>query len=70
MDRSIPVSLVVGPGNAFVAGQAAAALAVHAAIPRLIGDAEDVVFVLSAVFVILLEAILVGRGGNLLVFCL
>lgn len=60
MDRSIPVSLVIRVGYAFIAWQIATTLAVHTAIPRLIGDAEDVVFVLSAVLVVLLEAIMVG----------
>ena len=68
MDRSIPVSLVVGAGNAFVAGQAAAALAVHAAVPRLVRDAEDVVLVLSALLVVVLETVWVGLVGYWLVF--
>ena len=60
MVRSIPVSLVIGPGYAFIAWQVSTTLAVHAAVPRFIGDAENVVFVLSDVLVVLLEAVLVG----------
>lgn len=64
---SIPIAFVVGSGYAFVAGEITTALTVHAAVPRLIGDAENVVFVLFSVLVVVLETVFVGLDGDLLV---